>query len=751
MTAQKITIHGFLNEFKRRHEQMTDRPFCWILGSGASIQSGIPSGKDLALQWLSELHQREDFNSLPIDEWATPENLDIPDFEYSRADNFYPWIYQRRFRDYKEQGYVFLERTMDHAEPSFGYSVLAQLMAQTSHNVAVTTNFDNLIADALSIYTRTFPVVCGHESLAGYIRPNLRRPLVAKVHRDLLHAPLTFPDEIARLPGQWATALRRIFDRFTPIVIGYGGNDSSLMWFLKTLVPIEGGIFWCYQEGSKVDPKILEVVDQHHGLLVPIAGFDELMLQLQEKLQLPFLLPQLQNIQEKRAARYQKQFEALTTALRKPAETPAAEEARKPARKAAEAAVERVTKEKDWWAWQLRAEAEPDLGKREAVFRTGLEEFPESPELTGNFALFMHEIGKNYDEAERFYRLSLELNPNDATVTGNFALFMHEVRKNSDEAERLYRRALDLDPNLVANIGRFAVFMAEVRKNYDEAEGLYRKALELDPGHPSNTVNFALFMENVRENYEEAERLYRKALERDPNDTAYSANFARFQETVHKNYYEAEQFYLKALELNPDQATNPGNFALFMEEAHQNFAEAERLYRRTLGLRANAATVSGGTGLFYSTFISYSSKDEEFARKLNSHLRGAQIRVWFAPEDIKGGKKVDEQIEHAIKIYDKLLIVLSDNSLQSNWVMTELRKAFKHEGISGKRKLFPVSLVDFSKIREWECFDSESGKDLAAEVRSYFIPDFSQWKDENLFEGSLGRLLDDLKSEGEVP
>lgn len=309
MAAGKITIHGFLNEFKRRHEQMKDRPFCWVLGSGASIQSGIPTGGELVEQWLTELHELEDFDGLQLGHWATPENLGISGFELADAAAFYPWIYQRRFRDYKEQGYAFLENAMDHAEPSFGYSVLAQLMATTPHKVAVTTNFDNLIADALSIYTRTFPLVCGHESLTGYIRANLRRPLVAKIHRDLLLAPLSNPDEIDKLPGEWETALARIFDRFTPVVIGYGGNDGSLMGFLKTLSPIEGGIFWCHREGGRIDPNIHEVVEYHRGRLVPIAGFDELMLQLQEKLQLPFLLPDLQRLNDRRVADYQKQFE----------------------------------------------------------------------------------------------------------------------------------------------------------------------------------------------------------------------------------------------------------------------------------------------------------------------------------------------------------------------------------------------------------------------------------------------------------
>ncbi len=42
--------------------------------------------------------------------------------------------------------------------------------------------------------------------------------------------------------------------------------------------------------------------------------------------------------------------------------------------------------------------------------------------------------------------------------------------------------------------------------------------------------------------------------------------------------------------------------------------------------------------------------------------------------------------------------------------------------------LFPVSLVGFQTLKEWECFDSEIGKDSAVEIREYFIPDFSSWK-----------------------
>lgn len=45
---------------------------------------------------------------------------------------------------------------------------------------------------------------------------------------------------------------------------------------------------------------------------------------------------------------------------------------------------------------------------------------------------------------------------------------------------------------------------------------------------------------------------------------------------------------------------------------------------------------------FYSCFISYSSRDDEFAQRLHGRMRDAQLRVWFAPKDVKGGQKLHE-------------------------------------------------------------------------------------------------------------
>ena len=154
---------------------------------------------------------------------------------------------------------------------------------------------------------------------------------------------------------------------------------------------------------------------------------------------------------------------------------------------------------------------------------------------------------------------------------------------------------------------------------------------------------------------------------------------------------------------------------------------------------------------FYSCFISYSGKDEAFAKRLHQRMRAAGLRVWFAPEDLKGGEKLHEQLERAIQVHDRLLLVLSDTSIQSAWVEREIRHACQTERKEGRRKLFPIRLTDFDTLCEWKCPDSKSGRDLAEEVRQYFIPDFSNWKDHDAFEKSFDKLLADLKSGGKMP
>jgi hypothetical protein len=85
--------------------------------------------------------------------------------------------------------------------------------------------------------------------------------------------------------------------------------------------------------------------------------------------------------------------------------------------------------------------------------------------------------------------------------------------------------------------------------------------------------------------------------------------------------------------------------------------------------------------------------------------------------------------------------------MNSEWVKTEIAKARKREVQEKRRMLFPVRLVEFEALRDWECFDSDTGKDSAREIREYHVPDFSNWRNHDSYQKEFDHLLRDLKTD----
>jgi len=151
---------------------------------------------------------------------------------------------------------------------------------------------------------------------------------------------------------------------------------------------------------------------------------------------------------------------------------------------------------------------------------------------------------------------------------------------------------------------------------------------------------------------------------------------------------------------------------------------------------------------FYSCFISYSAKDKEFAEYIHDDLQNKGIRCWLLPREIEGGNKLHYQINKEIK-KGKLLLILSETSINSKWIMSEIKIAREEEILNKEQKLFPLRLVNKNVMKKWECFDSSTNVDLAEKIREYYIHDFSSWKtDSEIYKKGFSKLLTDLKSPG---
>jgi TIR domain-containing protein/pentapeptide repeat protein len=142
---------------------------------------------------------------------------------------------------------------------------------------------------------------------------------------------------------------------------------------------------------------------------------------------------------------------------------------------------------------------------------------------------------------------------------------------------------------------------------------------------------------------------------------------------------------------------------------------------------------------FYSCFISYSSKDETFAKRLYADLQRNNVRCWFAPEDLKIGEEFRSRIDESIRFYDKLMVILSQHSIDSSWVEFEVKRALQKEQEQGKLVLFPLKL-DETAIETPEAW--------AADIRKKrYIGDFTNWNENAAYQKALARLLRDLKAE----
>ena len=138
-----LSLNVFLNTLEEGCKN--ERRYCFILGAGASKTSGIPTGEELAKQWHGEILEqcsKEEIKELK-------KRLGVRSTKPSSRAYFD--LYAMRFFPDYQNGSAFLERTLERAQPSLGYYPLAALLANTRNNLVITTNFDSLVEDALTV------------------------------------------------------------------------------------------------------------------------------------------------------------------------------------------------------------------------------------------------------------------------------------------------------------------------------------------------------------------------------------------------------------------------------------------------------------------------------------------------------------------------------------------------------------------------------------------------------------------------
>ena len=141
-----------------------------------------------------------------------------------------------------------------------------------------------------------------------------------------------------------------------------------------------------------------------------------------------------------------------------------------------------------------------------------------------------------------------------------------------------------------------------------------------------------------------------------------------------------------------------------------------------------------------TSFVLNFQNHPENDRTMSADLQFYGIHSFFSPEDLKIGDKFWHRIDESIRLYDKLLVVLSEHSVSSTWVEREVMAAFEKEQQRNTLVLLPIKLDEAVK---------NTTAPWAADIRrSRHLGDFTHWQENYAtYQKAFSRLLRDLKAE----
>jgi TIR domain-containing protein/pentapeptide repeat protein len=149
------------------------------------------------------------------------------------------------------------------------------------------------------------------------------------------------------------------------------------------------------------------------------------------------------------------------------------------------------------------------------------------------------------------------------------------------------------------------------------------------------------------------------------------------------------------------------------------------------------AARTAGPLYFGGCFISYSHANAPAVDQLYEALQEEGLSTWLDRHDMDAGP-MERQVFDAIRVNDVVLLVLSEASLQSDWVWNEINAARTKEKEQTRHVLCPIALDD-----SWQSPRVDKERHMIY-LRDRNILDFSDWDGKRSAE-PFQKLLRGLK------
>jgi NAD-dependent SIR2 family protein deacetylase len=277
-----------------------DCPYAIFLGAGASVSSGVASAKAMIKKWKQLLYKEckglESKDIIDDNDFKKWQNDDEDEKGYiqwlerqrmRKGGSEYSILFSHFFQNTKERQ-LFIEKEIDGKKPTFGYLFLAGLIKERRFNRILTTNFDDLLNDALVKFYDERPIVCAFDSAVSGIRVASLRPKIIKLHGDFLFDNIrNIRQELKSLDLNMEEKMFEMCKDAGLIVVGYAGSDESIMAPIREMLRkneyLNFGLHWCVRKEDDENieiPPILEDLMKNYGDRIHIyliKDFDYLM------------------------------------------------------------------------------------------------------------------------------------------------------------------------------------------------------------------------------------------------------------------------------------------------------------------------------------------------------------------------------------------------------------------------------------------------------------------------------------------